>query len=143
MIRLVHRDRGGRIRKDLPLTEFRRRLRRAGGLIWLDLAGEPPEVCEPILREAFGFHPLAIDDALRETHVPKLDDWGDYLYVAIHAIHYDPAAHPSLTTQEFDAFLGDNYLVTHHDDVLPDVDRVWERADRHARYAAMIRHKVV
>ena len=134
MIRLLHRDRAGNVRKDIPLGELARRLRQAGSLTWLDLAGEPPEVCEPILREAFGFHPLAIDDALTETHVPKLDDWGDYLYLAIHAICYDPAGDPSLTTQEFDAFLGSNYLVTHHDDVLPDVDRVWERADRDARY---------
>jgi magnesium transporter len=122
MIRLLHRDRDGRVRKDVPLAELPRRLRQAGGLTWLDLVGEPPEVCEPILREIFGFHPLAIDDALTETHVPKLDDWGDYLYLATHAIHYDSASDPSLTTQEFDAFLGPNYLVTHHDDVLPDVD---------------------
>jgi hypothetical protein len=26
------------------------------------------------LRETFGFHPLAVEDALQEVHVPKLDD---------------------------------------------------------------------
>src|SRR3990172_4619000 len=135
MIRLLHRDREGNVRKDVPLSELPRRLKR-GGLLWLDLAGESPEVCEPILREAFGFHPLAIDDALQETHIPKLDDWGAYLYLAIHAIHYDPAADPSLSTQEFDAFLGADYLVTHHDDALPGVDRVWNRLDRDDRYIA-------
>ncbi len=133
MIRLLHRDRDGNVRKDVPLSELPRRLKR-GGLLWLDLAGEAPEICEPILREAFGFHPLAIDDALKETHIPKLDDWGDYLYLAIHAIHYDPTADPSLSTQEFDAFLGADYLVTHHDDPLPGVDRVWNRLDRDDRY---------
>jgi magnesium transporter len=68
--------------------------------------------------------------------VPKLDDWGDYLYLAIHAIQYDPQAEIPLTTHEFDAFLGPNYLVTHHDDVLPDVDRVWQRVGQDARYLA-------
>jgi len=136
MIRLLYRDRDGNVRKDVPLAELSRLLRRRGGLIWLDLAGEPPEVCEPILREAFGFHPLAIDDALQESHIPKLDDWGDYLYLAIHAIRYDALSDPSLTTHEFDAFLGADYLVTHHDDPLPDVDRVWDRADRDDRYIA-------
>jgi len=136
MIRIVHRDRAGRVRKDVPPDGLARLLRRGGGLTWLDLGGEPPEVCEPILRQVFGFHPLAIDDALRETHVPKLDDWGDYLYLAIHAIRYDPRGDPPLTTQEFDAFLGDSYLVTHHDERLPDVDRVWDRCDRDDRYIA-------
>ena len=41
-----------------------------------------------------------------ETHVPKLDDWGDYLYIAIHAIRYDRGTENPLTTHELDAFLG-------------------------------------
>lgn len=136
MIRLLHCDRNGRIRKDVAPAELSRLLRQPAGMIWLDFAGEPPEACEPILLQTFGFHPLAVDDALQETHVPKLDDWGDYLYLAIHAIQYDPQAEIPLTTHEFDAFLGPNYLVTHHDDVLPDVDRVWQRVGQDARYLA-------
>jgi magnesium transporter len=134
MIRLLYCDRTGKVAKDFPLADLPRLLKRPGGTVWLDFMGETPEVCEPILREVFGFHPLAIDDALRETHVPKLDDWGDYLYVAIHAIGYDAAADSPLTTHEFDAFLGSNLLVTHHDDSLPAVDRVWERIDLDRRY---------
>jgi magnesium transporter len=136
MIRLLHRDRSGGIRRDVPLEKLPRLLRQAGATVWLDFASEPPEVCEPILRQVFGFHPLAIDDALQETHVPKLDDWGDYLYVAIHAIHYDATRHDPLTTHEFDTFLGTNYLVTHHDDPLPEVDRVWQRIGVDDRYLA-------
>ncbi|HMK09224.1 MAG TPA: magnesium/cobalt transporter CorA [Anaerolineales bacterium] len=136
MIRLLHRDRTGRIRRDLNPADLTRLLRRPGGTVWIDFAGEAPEVCEPILRQAFGFHPLAIDDALQESHIPKLDDWGDYLYLAIHAIHYDPAGETPLTTHEFDAFLGPNYLVTHHDDELPEVDRIWQRIGLDQRYLA-------
>ena len=136
MIRLLHRDRSGAIRRDIPLEKLPRLLRQPGGMLWLDFSGEPPEACEPILRHAFGFHPLAIDDALQETHVPKLDDWGEYLYLAIHAIHYDAARETPLTTHECDAFLGGNYLVTHHDDALPEVDRVWERIGVDDRYLA-------
>jgi magnesium transporter len=135
MIRLLSRSPSGQIRRDVPLGELRRLLRRDDGMVWLDFVAEPPEACEPILRE-FGFHSLAIDDALQETHVPKLDDWGDYLYVAIHAIHYDAAREAPLTTHEIDAFLGPNYLVTHHDDPLPEVDRVWERIGLDERYLA-------
>lgn len=133
MIRLLVRDRSGRVEKDPPLDQLPRLLKRAGGLVWLDFTGEPPEVCEPILLDVFGFHPLAVDDALREVHVPKLDDWGDYLYLAIHAVGYDPAAEEPLTTHEFDAFLGDRHLVTHHDDPIPAVDRVWDRIGRDNR----------
>jgi hypothetical protein len=37
------------------------------------MANEPEEGCIPVLRDTFGFHPLAIDDALEESHVPKVD----------------------------------------------------------------------
>jgi magnesium transporter len=126
MIRLLQRDRNGRIRRDLPLAELPRLLRQTGTTLWLDFSDEPPQTSEPVLRR-FGFHPLAIDDALQETHVPKLDDWGDYLYVAMHAIHYDPQEPDPLSIHEIDVFLGPNYLVTHHDDPLPELDRVWQR----------------
>ena len=52
------------------------------GFLWVDFISEPPEICLPILQD-FGFHHLAINDALQETHVPKLDDWGDYLYIVL------------------------------------------------------------
>jgi magnesium transporter len=136
VVRLLYRDRSGRVHKDPPMEELPRLLKRAGVLIWLDFVSEPPEVCEPILRDVFGFHPLAVDDALRETHVPKIDDWGDYLYLAIHAVGYDAAAEEPLTTHEFDAFLGANHLVTHHDDPIESVDRVWDRIERDGRYLA-------
>jgi len=136
MIRLLYRNRVGRIQRELPLADLPRLLRQPGGMVWLDFASEPADVCEPILRRSFGFHPLAIDDALQESHVPKLDDWGDYLYLAIHAIHYDAAGETPLTIHEVDAFLGPNYLVTHHDDPLPEVDRVWDRIGQDERYLA-------
>ena len=80
MIRSLYYVSGKPTRKDIPPQEFPKLIRDRRGLLWVDFAGEPPETCLPIL-EGFGFHPLAIDDALSETHTPKLDDWDSYLYV--------------------------------------------------------------
>jgi magnesium transporter len=136
MIRSLHRRKDGEIRLGLTAADLTAALRQPDGLIWVDFTGEPPEVCEPILRGVFGFHPLAIDDALAETHVPKVDDWDAYLYIAIHAIRFDAGAERPLTTHELDAFLGTNYLVTHHDDPIPAVDRIWDRCQRDQRHIA-------
>jgi magnesium transporter len=132
VIRLLVRPPGGVLRSDAGLDSLPRLLRRRGSLIWLDFLAEPPEACEPILRRAFDFHPLAIDDALQETHVPKIDDWGDYLYVALHAVHLDPDG-LELGSVELDAFLGRNYLVTHHDAPVAALDRIWDRCQRDPR----------
>jgi magnesium transporter len=89
MIRSLYRAQDGQIRTDLTVDKFAAAPQDADGLLWVDLSSEP-ETCEPILRQTFGFNPLAVDDALEETHVPKVDDWEEYLYLALHAVVLTP-----------------------------------------------------
>jgi magnesium transporter len=139
MIRSLYRARDGQLRTPLQPDELSSVLQDTGGLLWLDLAGEPPEVCAPILRETFGFHPLAVEDALEETHVPKVDDWGEYIYLVLHAVIFDPQGAEPLHTRELDLFFGQNYLVTYQAQPLAAVDRVWavcQRDERHLQRGA-------
>jgi magnesium transporter len=136
MIRSIYRTPTGDLRDNPPLAELPALLAERGGMLWVDFQGNPPEQDEPILRQVFGFHPLAIDDALQESHVPKLDDWHDYLYIVLHALHLDWQADDPIQTLELDIFLGKNYLVTHHDQPIETLDKVWvnvHRADRHIK----------
>jgi magnesium transporter len=132
MIRSLYRSSDGTLETGVATNHFVGALADSKGMLWVDFEGEAPEVCEPILRESFGFHPLAIDDALQETHVPKLDDWGKYLYLALHAVHLDRSA-DEVDTRELDLFLGENYLVSHHDDPLPAITRTWDRCQKDGR----------
>jgi magnesium transporter len=134
MVRSLYRTQDGQVRIDLRPDEFAQALQDPAGLLWVDFSGEPPEVCEPILRETFGFHPLAVDDALEESHVPKVDDWGEYLYLVLHAVVFDQQADDLVNTLELDVFLGGNYLVTHQTQTLAAVDRVWTNSQRDVRY---------
>lgn len=102
------------------------------GLLWVDFQGETPEASEAILRDTFRFHPLAIEDAIHQTHVPKVDDWENYLYIALHAVAYERES-GDLEMIELDVFMGENYLVTHHDSPIPALDRVWEASQRDER----------
>ena len=88
----------------------------------MDFTSEPPETSLPILQ-IFNFHPLAIDDALQETHAPKIDDWGNYLYIVLNYMHLIKATEPWDTEiDELDIFLGRNYVVTHHDNPVISID---------------------
>ncbi len=136
MIRILFRPTAGPPRFDLTVDQLTQSLADAGGLVWLDFQSEPPEVCEPILRQVFRFHPLAVDDALQESHVPRVDDWGEYLYLVLPAIKLNGQPDTHVEMHELDAFLGANYLVTHHDQAIAAVDRVWsacQRDERHLR----------
>jgi magnesium transporter len=133
MIRSLHISREGKFATDPPMEEWPAVLQDQSGLFWVDFEGTPPESDEPILRDVFGFHPLAVDDALQESHVPKVDDWDDYLYIVLHSVIFDQSDGGHVDTLELDVFLGRNYIVTHHDQTIAAVDRVWLACQRDER----------
>jgi magnesium transporter len=124
MLHTFYRSSTGKVTTDLPATKWPTALHDQTGVLWVDFNTEPLATVEPLLRDTFGFHVLAIDDALREIHVPKIDDWGDYIYAVVHGVMFDPTS-LVLTTRELDIFLGRNYLVTHHRQSVDAVERVW------------------
>ena len=133
MIRSLFFEPGKVIRKNLPPQEFPKLIRNRRGILWVDFVAEPPDICLPIL-EGFGFHRLAIDDALQETHVPKLDDWTDYIYVVLNYMNVKKDGDEwDTTVDELDIFLGTNYIVTHHDHPITAVDETWQSCDRDPR----------
>ena len=134
MIRSLYRTQDGHIHTDLRPSELAAALQDTDGLLWVDLAGEPPEACEPILHEVFGFHPLAVDDALQESHVPKVDDWGQYLYLVLHAVVFDQQDDEPMDTLELDMFVGKSYLVTYQARPIAAVGRVWTACQRDERH---------
>jgi magnesium transporter len=133
MIRSLYFTPGDPIRKDIPPQEFPKLIRNQRGLLWVDFASEPPETCLPILN-GFDFHPLAIEDALQQTHAPKLDDWGEYLYIVLNYMNLaDNGNDWNTEIDELDIFLGRNYIVTHHDQPMSSIDETWASCDRDVR----------
>ncbi|HEY4688421.1 MAG TPA: magnesium/cobalt transporter CorA [Anaerolineae bacterium] len=134
MIRALYRTSAGDIRTDVKPEDLGAALQDKDGLLWVDFESTPTEVDEPILTNTFHFHPLAVDDALHESHVPKVDDWDDYLYIVLHAAAFDKEAGDHIDTYELDIFLGQNYLVTHHEYPIPAVEKVWAACERESRH---------
>ncbi|MBN2147699.1 MAG: magnesium/cobalt transporter CorA [Anaerolineales bacterium] len=133
MIRASYYLNNGESHTHLEPEQFAKALGDPSGLLWVDFEGEDPQDCEPILRDIFQFHYLAVDDALRESHVPKVDDWESYLYIVLHDITYQ-RGEADIETPELDIFLGNNYLVTHHDLHIPALERVWGDYNENTRH---------
>ncbi|MDZ7290470.1 MAG: magnesium/cobalt transporter CorA [candidate division KSB1 bacterium] len=83
-----------------------------GTLYWLDLE-DPTESEEETLWEIFNFHPLAIEDCIATHQDPKIDDYGDYLYIIVHGVDYSKSDSTFRTT-ELDIFLTPQFLLTFH-----------------------------
>lgn len=134
MMRTLYYLPGQDLRADVPVKEFAALLKQPAGLLWVDFDAEPDDAVEPILTGIFRFHPLAVDDALEETHTPKIDDWGEYVYIVLNAMNFDASNGLALFTTELDIFLGPNYIVTHHDQPIPALEKAREAFGRDRRY---------
>ena len=105
--------------------------RDSGVWVWVDLSAPTPDEAR-VLTDVFHFHELAIEDALAEIHNPKVESYGDYLYLILHGIDFRARAH-EFATQEVDFFLGPQYLVTFHSGTSRSIHRITEvctRSDR-------------
>ena len=137
MIRTLSYSQDGRIRIEVKPEEFASLITDPQNLLWVDFQEHNDAEAEAIMSDIFSFHPLAIDDALQETHVPKVDDWGKFIYIVLHAVVFNPNSDEHVHTQELDIFLGPNYIVSHHDHAIQAVEKVWsyvQRDDRHLKY---------
>lgn len=88
---------------------------------WLDL--EAPGLQELTqLREIFGFHPLALEDTKHFGERPKLDDYGDYVFLVFYGAWRDRKDDPD-PMREVHFFISGQYMVTIHRDPLPPLDQ--------------------
>lgn len=103
----------------------------SGVWVWVDLNHPTPEEAK-ILSDPFHFHQLSVEDALMEVHHPKIESYGDYLYLILHGIDFRASEH-CFRTQDVDFFLGAQYLVTVHPGVSRSIGKVGGACGRDAR----------
>lgn len=145
MIRILYRSAAGVINIEHTLEQLPELLADKDGLVWVDVhswhdgmrpgkqAMETGGDVQSLLRDIFHFHPLSIEDALNDSNVPKVDDWGEYLYLTLHAVDFDKSIE-DIDLHELDAFIGANYLVTLREEEIRGIDRVFKQATRDPRH---------
>jgi magnesium transporter len=103
----------------------------SGVWVWVDLDSPTPEEAR-ILTDVFHFHDLAVEDALSETHHPKIESYGSFLYLILHGIDFNASEH-CFRTRDIDFFLGTQYLVTVHGGISRSIGKVNEVCGRNDR----------
>ena len=106
----------------------------APAVVWADVT-DPTAEDGQVLREHFGIHELAVADAIEETPHPKIEVFGDVLYVVLHGIDFQASAH-AFTTRDTDFFLAARFLVTVHDGERRSIDHVTALCGRSDRILA-------
>jgi magnesium transporter len=119
-------DSSGRLQTGLSDVSLKHALKDQKHNVWVNIYDEPLESSRALLREIFKFHPLAIEDALEETHVPKVDDWNSYLYLVLRLIDPEQDFNAGIETCELDVFIGKGFLVTHQVKGNLGIEKVWQ-----------------
>ena len=100
--------REGRKLADIALDEIGRYVSRPECLLWVALKDPEPAEIAAMQRE-FGLHQLAIEDALHGNQRPKIEEYGDSLFVVLHTLE---AVDGELVKGEVDIFVGRNYVLS-------------------------------
>ena len=97
-----------------------------GVIRWIDLRSQDVGQLE-LLRAAFQFHPLAIEDCAHEDQRPKLEEYKDHLFLVTQGFASKGDKVEELELQELHTFLSTSYLVTVHLGDISSVDKTWRR----------------
>ncbi|NTW42353.1 MAG: magnesium and cobalt transport protein CorA [Cellulomonadaceae bacterium] len=121
--------RGVRVASPHTLAQTYRSLREhSDGMAWIGLY-RPDESELRSLATEFGLHELAVEDAIQAHQRPKLERYGDTLFVVLRAATYDDAAE-EVRFGELHIFLGPDFIVTVRHSASPDLSTVRRRLEQ-------------
>lgn len=100
----------------------------AGVVRWVDLAAQDTAQLA-VLSDRFHFHPLTIEDCAHFDQRPKLEAYGDYLFLVIHGFRLPSDQGEEVESLELHMFLGERFLITVHAEPIPGLEAVWKRVE--------------
>ncbi|MER6524273.1 magnesium and cobalt transport protein CorA [Streptomyces sp. NPDC001508] len=123
----LYRD-GVRVSSPATLAQIYRELReQPSGMAWIGLAR--PTADELLsLAEEFDLHPLAVEDAMEAHQRPKLERYGDTLFVVLRAARYLDAPE-EVDFGELHVFVGQDFVITVRHGAAPDLSAVRARME--------------
>lgn len=98
----------GRRIADPPLDEISDYLERPGCFVWVALRDATPQELD-VMRREFDLHDLAVEDASHGHQRPKIEEYGDSLFVVMHLLEL---AGGELNVGEVAIFAGPNYVLS-------------------------------
>jgi magnesium transporter len=114
---------------DLATTEISNYLARPGCFVWVALADATPEELNEMKGE-FSLHELAVEDARHGHQRPKIEDYGDSLFIVMHLLDLKAGNTDEIGTGEVHIFVAHNYLLSVRNNHAQSFIAVRERCER-------------
>jgi magnesium transporter len=105
-------EEGTRRAGELPLSAAGEACRRDGAFVWLGMV-EPTEAEFDSVRREFELHELAVEDAVNAHQRPKLELYGDTLFMVLKTLRFErDAAETDVETGEIMVFVNEQFVIT-------------------------------
>lgn len=95
---------------------------------WINIT-DPSEEKLQNLAKKYKFHELDIEDCLEEKQRPKIDEYNKYLFIVLQFPYYNKKFR-RFDTEQLNIFIGQDYLVTVHDNKLPVLRNIFEKCQK-------------
>ncbi len=87
---------------------------------WINIEGlNRVEVLEK-LGERYGLHSLVLEDILNTDQRPKMEDYGDYIYIVLKMLYHE-GAKGTITTEQVSLVLGEHFVISFQEGLDGDV----------------------
>lgn len=86
---------------------------------WIDVEGLHEIEIIQQMGSCQGLHPLVMEDIVNTNQRPKLEDFGDYLYIVLKMLRLGPKE--EIITEQVSLILGDNYVISFQEGIQGDV----------------------
>ena len=103
--------------------------------IWFDCSAEPEDTEAQFLQDSFGLHPMAIQDAQRPRHPPKIEAFDTSTFILLKPLSAD-SEDLHFSTIQLALFIGERFLVTRRSGASPITDTLFDQATRTAEIPA-------
>ena len=124
--RAVYRD-GRRASEPDDFAELRAACRSEGAVAWLGLYEPSSEEFSSVARE-FDLHELAVEDAVKAHQRPKLERYGDTLFLVLKPARYVDESE-TVVFGELAIFVGQQFVITVRHGDAPELGRVRRRLE--------------
>ncbi|MRW87624.1 magnesium/cobalt transporter CorA [Pseudoduganella sp. FT26W] len=96
---------------DIPVEDISDYVEKPETFVWVALRDAQPDELA-VMQHEFGLHELAVEDASRGHQRPKIEEYGDSLFVVVKTIE---CHEHEVTVGEVDIFVGQNYVLSSRD----------------------------
>ena len=80
-------------------------------ITWINIRGIQNTQEIQKIGQQFKLHPLLVEDILTVNQRPKIDDYGDYLFIILQYLKYNEKTH-NIENEQISLVLGKNYLIS-------------------------------